>query len=304
MKRRDFFKKSIGASVLAGATFSLGSLEPLMAAPPALPYDLVALLGGPPDLLFDKGIAALGGMKKFVKKGQRVVIKPNIGWDKAPEFAANTNPHLVKRIVQHCFQAGAKEVLVFDHTCHEWTKCYRNSGIEEAVQSAGGKMIPAHTESYYRNVTIKGAKRLTETKVHEAMLNADVFINVPILKHHSSSKASIGMKNLMGVVWDRGYYHKNDLNQCIADFMLFKRPTLTVVDAYNAMVKNGPVGVSTSDLVNLKALIIGVDPVATDAAAIKFLDKSPHDIGHIRIAAEMGIGQIDIDKLRIKRIKV
>ena len=123
MKRRDFFIKSVGAGLAAGAAFSMGGYNKLWASPAsATTYDMVAIMGGEPDAMFDKGISALGGITNFVKKGQTVVIKPNIGWDKTPEMAANTNPLLIKRIVEHCIRAGARKVYVFDHTISNWVK--------------------------------------------------------------------------------------------------------------------------------------------------------------------------------------
>jgi uncharacterized protein (DUF362 family) len=304
MKRREFIDRGVKAGLLTGAALSVGGYSKLWANGEGLPVDLVALRGGAPEAMFDQGIAALGGMQQFVKKGQKVVVKPNIGWNKAPEFGANTNPLLVKRIVEHCFTAGAKEVYVFDHTCHEWTKCYSNSGIEKAAKAAGATVVPGNNESYYQTVAVAGGKKLKSTKVHELLMEADVFINVPTLKHHSSTHVSLGMKNLMGAVWDRGYYHKNDLHQCIADFLLYRKPDLNVIDAYNAMTQNGPVGVSLNDVVTLKAQVISADIVAADAASVKFLNRNPEDIGHIKAAYEMGLGNMNLDELNIRRIKM
>lgn len=303
MKRRNFLKSSVGAGIATGAAITFGGVDNLMAGNnAAAPYDLIAVKGGEPDVMFDKGIEALGGMKQFVKAGQRVLIKPNIGWDRTPDRAANTNPKLVKRIVEHCVKAGAKEVLVFDHTCHEWTKCYKNSGIEQAVKEAGGKVVPADSEKYYKTVSNPNGSRLKEMMVHELLLNTDVFINVPILKHHSSSKVSVAMKNLMGCVWDRGYWHKNDLHQCIADFLQYRKPDLNIIDAYYVMKQNGPMGVSLDDVLTMKSLIISKDIVAADAAAVKFLNQEPTAINHIKIAAAAGMGQMDRSKLNINRL--
>jgi uncharacterized protein (DUF362 family) len=232
------------------------------------------------------------------------VVKPNIGWDTTEELGANTNPKLISQIITHCLNAGAKEVFVFDNTCDAWNRCYSNSGIENAVKSAGGKMVPGNTENYYKPVSITKGKRLKEAKVHELILNSDVFINVPILKHHSSAKVTICMKNLMGIVWDRRFWHRNDLHQCIADFATWRKPDLNIVDAYRVMTRNGPRGVSQADLVLKKSLIISNDIVAADAAAAKIFGAEPADIGHIRIAHEMGVGNMNLDELNIERIRV
>ena len=305
MERRDFIIKGIGAGILTGSAMTLSSFKSVLGRRQnAQSYDLVAVKGGEPGVMFDKAILSLGGMKKYVKPNQTVVIKPNIGWDTSPERGANTNPQLVARIVEHCLSAGAKTVYVFDHTINEWTRTYSNSGIEKAAKDAGAKVVSGNSESYYHQVTIKNGRMLKSDKVHELILESDVFINVPILKTHGGSTLTISMKNLMGVMWDRRWWHDNDLHQCIADFASEIRPTLNVVDAYRVMKRNGPRGVSVSDVVEMKSLLISEDIVTADAAAAKLIDKEPGQIGHIRIASEMGVGNSDLTNLSINRITV
>lgn len=304
MKRRDFISKSLKAGIIAGSALSIGNYEKLFAYNSFLTqndYHLAAVRGGEPDVMFDEAIRALGGMKNFVKKGQTVVVKPNIGWDVPPERAANTNPLLVNRIIKHCFEAGAKDVYVFDNTCDNWKLAYSNSGIEKAAKDAKAIVVSAATESYYHNVKIAQGKKLKEAKVHELILNCDVFINVPVLKHHSSADLTIAMKNLMGIVWDRGYWHRNDLHQCIADFTSFRKPDLNIVDAYNVMKRNGPRGVSKADVVNMKSVIVSPDIVAADAASAKLFSKDPEKVAHIKIANDMKLGKMDLEKLNIYR---
>jgi uncharacterized protein (DUF362 family) len=306
MDRRTFFKKGLGASVVAGAVL-VGKYENLFAAPYEdndLPFDLVAVKGGEPDVMLKKGMEAFGGIGKFVKKGQKVVIKPNIGWDVAPERAGNTNPKLVAEIVRQCRQAGASEVYVFDHTCDNWQRCYKNSGIESAVKDAGGKIAPGQTEGYYHDIAIPKGKSITSAKEHELLLSSDVFINVPILKHHGGARLTITMKNMMGNVWDRGTWHRNDLHQCIADYASYRKPTLNIVDAYYVMKQNGPRGVSVEDVVTMKSLLISTDMVAIDTAAAKLFGMAPADVRYIQIAADQKIGRMDLENLRIKRLTV
>jgi uncharacterized protein (DUF362 family) len=305
MKRREFIQKGMGAGIAAGAALTLGGFGKLASGypfNPETPYDLVAVKGGEPDQMLDKALASLGGMKNFVKQGQTVVVKPNIGWDVGPERAGNTNPLLVKRIIEHCFDAGAKTVYVFDNTCDKWDQCYSNSGIRQASEDAGAKMVPGNQESYYQHVEIKQGKSLKSAKVHELILESDVFINVPVLKHHSSANLTIAMKNLMGVVWDRMYWHRNDLHQCIADYASFRKPDLNIVDAYRVLLQNGPRGVSTADVSLQKQLLVSKDIVSIDAAAARLFGKEPDQIGHIRIASEMGVGIADLSSLNINRI--
>lgn len=306
MKRREFLKKSAGAGIAAGAALSAGGYKNLWAsAPAAAKYDMIAVMGGNPDAMFDLGIQELGGIGMYVKKGQKVLVKPNIGWDVVPELAANTNPLLVKRIIEHCFKAGAKEVYVFDHTCDNWINTYKNSGIEKAAKSAGAKVAPGNSERYYQSITIPGGVKLKSAKVHELVLNTDVYINVPILKDHNSTRMTCCLKNTMGIVWDRGYWHSNNLHQCIADFALYERkPVLNVIDCYNVMVKHGPQGVSKEDVVQMKSQILTADWVAGDAAAARMLGIEPEKVDYILIAHKMGLGNMKLESLNIKRIKM
>lgn len=184
MDRRDFLK----TVAITGAALSIQHSEAMEILTQTINNtnggnpDLVAVMGGEPEAMFRRAISELGGMKQFVKPGQKVVVKPNIGWDKVPELAGNTNPQLIAEIVKQCFAAGAKEVTVFDHTCDDWQKCYKNSGIEAAAKAAGAKVMPAHLESYYKPVNLPKGQKMKKAKIHEAILNCDVWINVPILK--------------------------------------------------------------------------------------------------------------------------
>lgn len=313
MDRRDFIK----ALAIAGVTATVkleGAMDVLAQAvkqPPvgSVAYDLVAVLGGEPDEMFRRAIAELGGMKRFIKPGSKVVVKPNIGWDKVPELAGNTNPKLVTEIIKQCFAAGAKEVIVFDHTCDDWQKCYKNSGIEAAAKAVGAKVVPADQESYYREVSLPRGKNLKKVKVHTAILDCDVWINVPILKNHGGAQLTMSMKNHMGIVWDRGFFHQHDLQQCIADICTMDKPAiLNVVDAYRIMKTNGPRGRSAADVVLAKGLFMSQDIVAVDTAAAKFFNQvreMPLDkVGHLQKAQSLKVGTMDIDKLKVKRIKI
>lgn len=310
MKRRDFFK----TGVMAGAALSLNfdKLQAALArgatAVEATP-DLVAVMGGEPEAMLDKALEALGGIGKFVKKGRKIVIKPNIGWDRTPELAGNTNPLLLKALVKKCLGAGASKVTVFDHTCDDWLKCYKSSGIEAAVKEAGGVVLPANDEKYYKTVAIPGGVKIKEAKIHEALLEADAWINVPILKNHGGAKFSCAMKNMMGIVWDRRVFHSNDLQQCIADLCCWpKKPALNIVDAYRMMHQNGPQGKSAADVATIKSLLASTDIVAIDTAAlglfnqVKKLDLAA--VGHIGKGAALKLGSSDLSRLTIQRIKM
>jgi uncharacterized protein (DUF362 family) len=310
MKRRDFFKSAAALGVASlfktnalGAALSGKQLK-VHAGP-----DLVAVMGGEPDVMLERALKELGGIKNFVKRGQKVVIKPNIGWDRKPELAANTNPELVGTLVRLCKEAGASQVTVFDHTCHDWKKSYTNSGIEKAVTAAGGKMVPANDESYYREVEFPRGVNLKKAKIHQALLDCDVWFNVPVLKQHGGAKNTISMKNLMGIVWDRSFFHSHDLHQCIADVATFhKQPTLNIVDAYRIMKSNGPQGKSESDVVKLKSLLVSHDFVAVDTAAMKLYSQVEptdlKDVRYIALAEKNRVGTQNLERLNVKRIKL
>lgn len=311
MNRRDFLKTLAvaGAALTVQHSEAMDVLAQTFTNAGGGKVDLVAVMGGEPEIMFRRAIAEMGGMKAFIKPGQKVVVKPNIGWDKVPALAGNTNPKLVAEIIKQCFAAGAKEVTVFDHTCDDWQKCYKNSGIEAAAKAAGAKVMPAHLESYYRTISLPQGKKMKSAKVHEAILNSDVWINVPILKNHGGANLTISMKNHMGIVWDRGFFHQNDLQQCIADICtLQKKAVLNVVDAYRIMKTNGPRGRSASDVVLTKGLFISQDIVAVDTAAAKFFNQvrdMPLDsVAHLANGQALKVGTMDLDRLNIKRIKI
>jgi uncharacterized protein (DUF362 family) len=264
---------------------------------------LVAVKGGNPEQLFDTAILAMGGMGQFVKLGQTVVVKPNIGWDVPPERAANTNPRLIARIIAHCRGAGAKRVYVFDHTCDEWRRSYRRSGIQAAVERAGGVMAPGDGHGYFHPTRV-GGRHLERAEEHELIRESDVFINVPVLKQHGSVGLSIAMKNLMGTVWDRGDWYRRDLHRCIADFATYRRPDLNVVDAYNVLLRNGPRGLSEEDVFQMRALLISTDMVSADTAATKLFGLDPGDVKYIGLAAAQGAGCSDLSRLAIRRIQL
>jgi len=309
MKRRDFIKASAAVGV---AALSFDKLQAALTKNELMVEtapDMVAVMGGEPAQLLDRALQEMGGIEKYVKKGQSVVIKPNIGWDKKPEFGANTNPDLVVALIKQCFKAGAKKVTVFDHTCDNWQKCYDSSGIEQAAKAAGATVLPGNDETYYKEVALPQGVKLKSAKIHQALLDADVWFNVPVLKNHGGAKMTIAMKNYMGIVWDRGYFHANDLQQCIADACTWeKRPVLNIVDAYRCVRKNGPQGRSPSDASLLKTLIISKDIVAVDTAAVGLFNQVEtmdiNSVGHIANGEKLKLGTQNLSKLNIKKIKL
>lgn len=305
MDRRDFLKSCLAAGV--GMGLSRLTQPRLFAGEPAgdaaTPPDIVAVRGGEPEAMFDRGIAAMGGMGRFVRRGQTVAIKPNASWDVGVEMAGNTNPALLARVVRHCVDAGARRVLVFDHAIEFWQRCLEASGIGEAIKNSGAVLVPAETEGHYQKYDV-GGKILRTALVHEAMLEADVLISLPVLKHHGGAGITAGIKNFMGAVWDRRFYHSRGLSQCIADFLLVKKPDLTVIDAYRVLTGNGPRSRSIQDVRLMKMQILSTDVVAADASGARLLGREPEDYEHIKIAHAMGFGEIDPSRLNLRRISL
>jgi len=271
--------------------------------PPPKP-DLVVTRGGEPEALVRRAIAALGGMEKFVRNGANVIVKPNICVASQPyEYAATTNPWVVGALVKMCLEAGAGSVKVMDYPFSgTQPNAYKISGIREQVEAAGGEM--AYMLSYRYVVTQNpSAKILKTTDVYEDILKADVLINVPIAKHHSSSRLTLGMKNLMGVIQNRGALHVN-LGQCIADLNALIKPQLTVVDAVRILTANGPTGGNLADVRKLDTVIASPDVVAADSYAASLFGMSPEDLEYIVIGTEMGLGRSDLQNMNVQVIQL
>ncbi|MCL1910294.1 MAG: DUF362 domain-containing protein [Kiritimatiellaeota bacterium] len=314
MDRREFLKSAAIAG--AAATIKLNAraqdAAPAEDAAKAVAADesaapapvVVAVRNGEPAEMFRKGIEELGGMKAFVKPGQKVTVKPNIGWDRTPEQGANTDPTLVAEIVRQAIAAGAASVTVFDRTCNEWTRCYKNSGIEDAAKEAGAQVVPGNDENpWYVDRTCDQAVKMKSAKVHKALLEADVVINVPVLKNHGGAKMTAAMKNWMGVVWDRQFMHRNDLPQCIADSILYRKPDLNVIDAYRVMTANGPRGAVEADVSVRKYQILSRDIVAADTMALKVIGYELSQVPYLKMGEKHGLGSADESKFDIKRIE-
>ena len=252
--------------------------------------------------LTEEAIAVLGGMSRFVKRDNVVWIKPNMGWDRAPEFAANTNPDVVATLVRLCFEAGAKQVKVGDRTCNNDKKCYPASGIEAAVKEAGG-MIVYLDDSRFKEVELKG-KRLDKWPLYPDIIEADLVINAPILKHHQISTVTLCMKNYMGVAGgNRGQWHQ-DMPTCLCDITAYMKPRLCVVDAIRVLTGNGPTGGNLSDVKRMNMLAAGTDIIALDALGAELLGHKPADIKSVAAGHAAGLGEIDYKKLNPKEIQV
>jgi len=316
MKRRDFLKKSTQAMALAAVTGGTGFLfhnrESAAYHRPASAKAQFTVAGDPrlPGIVLAKNsdhtaalnaaLDAIGGIKRFVKPGERVTIKPNIGWDRTPAQAANTNPILVGEMVRLCLAAGAAEVVVADISCNSAPRCYLRSGIQDMAAKAGAKVILPRDEDYVQT-DLKG-KLLTTWPVLKWFVETDRLINMPIVKHHSLSDCTVGMKNFYGILGGRRNQLHQQIDQSIVDLAAFCRPTLTVVDATRVLLRNGPTGGSLDDVAVEDSVICATDLVAADSRAAEFLGLEGAKVGHIALAGAGGLGQVDYKAAGYKEI--
>ncbi len=245
-----------------------------------------------------KALAALGGMGRFVKAGQTVVVKPNMGWDRSAEQGANTHPLVVRAVVEEALRAGAKKVKVFDRTCNDERRCYVNSGIEPALKGMKNVEVKHLEEERYKKVQLNG-KALKEWELYGEALAADVLINVPVLKHHGLSKLTIGMKNMMGIMGgNRGSIHKQ-LDVALADINSVVKSHLTVVDCTRILTAHGPQGGDLKDVKALHKVVASTDIVAADAYATTLFGLKPADISVTVEAYKRGLGEMNLDRMKI-----
>ena len=305
--RREFVRRMACLGAFFAGSYAGRSLkaqeQEVPPTPEPWPY-LVVVRGPDPAEITRQAIAALGGMERFVTLGDDVIIKPNICVAyHTYEYAATTNPQVVGTLVTLCWEAGAGRVRVMDLPFGgEPPEAYRISGIEEAVLAAGGEMEIMSQMKYVR-AQIPEGRDIKEWDVYEDVLNANVLINVPIAKHHSLARLTLGMKNLMGVILDRPAIHQN-LGQRIADLTSLVRPTLTVVDAVRILVNNGPTGGNLNDVRKVDTVIASTDIVAADSYAATLFGLSGADIAYIKAGAEMGLGQMDLSAIEISEINL
>ena len=300
MDRREFLKiagiSGIGMSIPASIDAFVNSAE---ASPKS---NIVVATGKSPSKITRAAIDAFGGIRKFVSKGDVVVIKPNMAWDRTPEQAANTNPYVVGAIVQLCIEAGAKKVKVFDRPVNDPRRCYVQSGIAAAAESAGADVVHID-ERKFRDMKING-KALKTWPIYTEILDADKVINIPVAKHHGLAKLTMSMKNWMGVMGGRRSQIHQDLDQSLVDLSMAIKPALTVLDAVRILTANGPQGGSLSDVKQMDTVIVGSDQVAIDSFGATLFGMKGSDLGYVKLAARGGFGTMDLSKINIKRITV
>ena len=269
----------------------------------------LAVVKGDPQKAVLKALDLLGGMKRFVKTGQSVVVKPNMSFAKTPDQATNTSPVVVAAVARACMEAGAKKVLVLDHTLHKGELCLDMSGIGTSCKAISNTHVLAlNDKRFYQELPVPQGKVLTSVNVLQEVVRSDVLINLPTAKSHSATGVSLGMKGLMGLIWDRKYFHaKVDLHQAIADLTSVTKPHLTIIDASRALITGGPSGPGKIDTLN--TIIAGVDPVAVDTFGVSIAPwyNKPFKVDqvkHIMAAYRMGLGTINLDQLRIVKENV
>lgn len=296
MTRRKFLK-------MAAAGTALG-----IAAKPSISfakdeYDLV-VISGEPAAATKKALEALGGISRFVKKGHRVVLKPNMSFARTPEFGATTHPLVVAAVAEACIQAGAHKVIVLDHTLHRPELCLERTGIREACKNISGVHVTAFQErKFFKEIKIPQGKVLDRVEVIQEVLESDLLINLPVAKSHSATGISFGLKGLMGLIWDRESFHSRiNINQALSDLATVIKPRLTILDATRALTSGGPGGPGEVKKPNL--IIAGIDPVAVDSYGVTIAPWygqtfKGRQVEHLLIAHQRGLGKIDTDQLKI-----
>ena len=297
--RRDFIRRSLQAASLA----SLGSLPVLDLVPPAVAAEAVELAvrkGKDVPALVRKTVAALGGMQRFVSPGETVVLKPNIGWDRTVEQAANTHPEIVATVALLCLEADAARIRIFDRTCNDPRRCYVQSGIAAAIEALDDKRVKLEhmDRRAYQEVGLKNGVALQKWEFYKPALEADRLINLPIAKDHSISTLTLGMKNIMGVIGgNRGVLHRN-IDEALADINSVIHSDLTIIDATRILVDNGPQGGNLEDVKKLDTLIASADIIAADSYATTLFGFRPEEIPTIVAGARRGLGVMDLSKVK------
>jgi uncharacterized protein (DUF362 family) len=269
-----------------------------VASSAALPAMTVVQDGEPAELV-RAALVNLGGIARFIARQDVVVLKPNIAWDRTPEQAANTNPDLVAEVVRQCWRAGAKRVIVTDVSCNEPRRCFHRSGIQAAASAAGAEVILPDPDMF-REVDLGGVV-LKSWPVFTPFLEADKIVNLPIAKHHNLTGATLGMKNWFGILGGQRNRLHQQIHQSLADLAAFMLPTLTIMDCYRVLLRNGPTGGNLEDVALKKTVVASVDPVALDAYVAKaYWNLDPEHLPYLQMAANRGLGVVEFDRLAAK----
>jgi len=300
MKTRDFLK---AAAISGAALYMPEQLEAFLnISETPKKAVLVVAKGSSPSKITRAAIDAFGGINRFISRGDVVVVKPNIAWDRLPEQAANTNPEVVREVVRLCYEAGAKKVKVFDRSVNDPRRCYVQSGIADAVKETGADMHYVDDRKF-KDKMIHG-EAIKSWPLYAEIFEADKVINVPIAKHHGLARLTMSMKNWMGVMGgSRNEIHQK-LDRSLVDISMAIKPTLTVLDAVRILTANGPQGGSLSDVKRMDTVIVGTDQVAVDSFGATLFGMKGSDLGYVRIASEAGLGIMDLSQIHIRQINI
>src|SRR6266568_3586145 len=316
ISRREALLKLLGLGAIGTSTVALGawlsgrSRRPVetvitnakrshMVAPDARFPDVVIAQGGEPVQLVQTALRELGGIERFISRSDVVLVKPNIAWDRTPEQAANTNPDLVAEVVRQCWQAGARRVIVTDVSCNEPRRCFQRSGIQAAAKAAGAEVILPDPD-LFRDVELGGVV-LKNWPVFSPFLEADKVLNLPIAKHHNLTGATLGMKNWYGILGGQRNRLHQQIHESLADLAAFMLPTLTIMDCYRVLLRNGPTGGNLEDVALKKTLVASTDPVALDAYVAKaYWNLDPEHLPYLQMAASRGLGTVLFEKVAMK----
>jgi len=261
--------------------------------------EMAVITGDDPAQLARQALEELGGIRRFISRGDIVLVKPNIGWDRTPEQAANTNPDVVAEIVRQCSNAGARRIIVTDTSCNDPRRCFQRSGIAAAAQAVGAEVI-LPDPAMFKEVDLQG-ETLRAWPVLSPFLNVDKIINVPIAKHHSLTGTTLGMKNWYGMLGGPRHQLHQKIHESLVDLADFVRPTLTMVDCYRILIRNGPTGGNLQDVLLKKTMVAGTNPVALDAYVAKaFWNLEVSDLPYLKMAASRGLGTYEFEKVRTR----
>ena len=298
MDRRAFLRTAAIGSI----GLSLPALDPVTGLAAPAPPDLAVAHGPSPEKIVRAAVDALGGIKRFVSRGDVVVVKPNIAWDRTPEQAGDTNPEVVAAIVKLCYEAGAKTVKVFDRPVNDPRRCYVQSGIEPAAKAVDAE-VSYTDDRKFKETEINGLA-LKSWPLYTDIFEADKVINVPIAKHHGLAKLTMSMKNWMGMMGGSRRMIHQKIDESLVDLAMKAKPALTILDAVRILTANGPQGGDLKDVKKLDTVIAGVDQVAIDSYGATLFGMQGKDLGYVRIAAEHKFGVMDLSRLKIKKIVV
>ncbi len=305
--RRDFLVQLGQGAAMAGAgglVLGLGEDEALAAKKTRV----VVVQGADVNKMILSAMRVFRGMESLVK-GKKVVLKPNMSFKNPPSWGNNTSPEVARAVAQLCQKSGAQHIVALDHTMGRGGRSIKACGVGPALEKVKGvRAISIHKKSDYVKKRIPKGKQLKTTLIPKALAGGEVLINIPVAKQHTATKVSFGLKNLMGLVWDRRHFHEMiSLHQGIADLATLLKPTLTVIDATRVMVNNGPQG--PGKVQKLKTLVISTDPVAADAVALGLTQwgnqtLSPREVEHIKAASLLGLGVADLSKIKVIKKRV